>query len=168
MPLLEIRNLSVRFPTRHGAFTAVDGVDVSVDRDESLAIVGESGSGKSVAMLAVMGLLPPTARVSADLMRFDSHDLLTMSAKARRDIAGRDIDLRKYRGQLAADHESDQLRTIDLGHRACTDVASIPQHRHAIGDLRKLLQAMRDVNHPDALAAKLLYHAEQVLHFAVT
>ena len=91
MPLLEVRNLSVRFPTRHGAFTAVDGVDVTVDRDESLAIVGESGSGKSVAMLAVMGLLPPQAEVSADLMRFDGHDLLVMSAKARRDIAGRDM-----------------------------------------------------------------------------
>ena len=58
MALLEIRNLTVAFATRHGAFTAVDGVDVTVDRDEVLAIVGESGSGKSVAMLAVMGLLP--------------------------------------------------------------------------------------------------------------
>ena len=60
MPLLEIRNLSVSFATRHGAFTAVDGLDVTLDRNEVLAIVGESGSGKSVAMLAVMGLLPPT------------------------------------------------------------------------------------------------------------
>ena len=41
-----------------------------------LAIVGESGSGKSVAMLAVMGLLPWTATVTADRMRFDGHDLL--------------------------------------------------------------------------------------------
>ena len=56
--LLEIRNLSVSFATRHGAFKAVDGVDLTVERDEVLAIVGESGSGKSVAMLAVMGLLP--------------------------------------------------------------------------------------------------------------
>ena len=60
MPLLEIRNLSVSFATQRGAFTAVDGVDVTLDRNEVLAIVGESGSGKSVAMLAVMGLLPPT------------------------------------------------------------------------------------------------------------
>src|SRR6478609_10642833 len=89
--LLEIRNLTVRFPTRHGFFTAVDGVDISVDRDESLAIVGESGSGKSVAMLATMGLLPPQAEVSADLMRFDGHDLLTMTRQARRGIAGRDM-----------------------------------------------------------------------------
>jgi len=91
MPLLEVRNLSVSFDTRHGPFKAVDGVDVTVDRDEVLAIVGESGSGKSVAMLAVMGLLPPTAKIEADLMSFDGRDLMTMNAKDRRQIAGKDI-----------------------------------------------------------------------------
>ena len=69
MPLLEIRNLSVSFATRAGAFKAVDGVDLTVEPNEVLAIVGESGSGKSVAMLAVMGLLPFTATVAADRMR---------------------------------------------------------------------------------------------------
>ena len=48
MPLHDIRNLTVAFATRRGAFTAVDGVDVTLDRNEVLAIVGESGSGKSV------------------------------------------------------------------------------------------------------------------------
>jgi dipeptide transport system ATP-binding protein len=91
MALLEVSNLTVRFPTRNGFFTAVDGVDVSVDRDEALAIVGESGSGKSVAMLAVMGLLPRQAQVSAAAMRFDGADLLTMPAKTRRALAGRDM-----------------------------------------------------------------------------
>ena len=90
-PLLEIRNLTVSFATRHGAFRAVDGFDLTLDRNEVLAIVGESGSGKSVAMLAAMGLLPPTATVSADLMAFDGADLLSMSAGERRRIAGKDI-----------------------------------------------------------------------------
>ena len=54
-PLLDIRGLTVRFATRGGAFTAVDGIDLQVDPDEVLAIVGESGSGKSVAMLAILG-----------------------------------------------------------------------------------------------------------------
>ena len=61
MALLEVRNLSVSFDTAAGGFFAVRGVDLSVDTGEVLAIVGESGSGKSVAMLAVMGLLPPIA-----------------------------------------------------------------------------------------------------------
>ena len=88
MPLLEIRNLSVAFATRHGAFTAVDGADITLDRNEVLAIVGESGSGKSVAMLAVMGLLPPTASIRADRMALDGADLLAMSPEQRRRLAG--------------------------------------------------------------------------------
>ena len=50
MPLLDIRNLSVTFDTRSGAFRAVDGVDLTVEPAEVVAIVGESGSGKSVAI----------------------------------------------------------------------------------------------------------------------
>src|SRR5690348_16492603 len=91
MPLLEIRNLSVSFATRHGAFKAVDGFDLTLERNEVLAIVGESGSGKSVAMLAAMGLLPPTATLTADRMAFDGADLLLMSADERRRLAGKDM-----------------------------------------------------------------------------
>ena len=56
-----------------------------------LAIVGESGSGKSVAMLATMGLLPPSATVTADVMRFRDRDILNMSDSDRRKIIGKDI-----------------------------------------------------------------------------
>lgn len=93
MALLNIRNLTVRFATSTGNFTAVDGIDVSVDSREVLAIVGESGSGKSVSMLAVMGLLPDTATVTADEMTFDGRDLLGMSARERRKIVGREITM---------------------------------------------------------------------------
>ena len=91
MSLLEIRNLSVTFDTASGPFRAVDGVDVSVDAREILSIVGESGSGKSVSMLALMGLLPDTATVTADMMRFDGRDLLTMTKRQKRSVIGRDI-----------------------------------------------------------------------------
>lgn len=64
MPLLEIRNLTVSFDTSAGPFMAVKGIDLSIEQREVLAIVGESGSGKSVAMLAVMGLLPSEAPAS--------------------------------------------------------------------------------------------------------
>jgi dipeptide transport system ATP-binding protein len=90
-PLLDVRGLSVTFAVRGGAFRAVDGVDIQVDANEVLAIVGESGSGKSVAMLAVMGLLPWVATVSAERMQFDGHDLRRLSARARRRIVGRDM-----------------------------------------------------------------------------
>jgi len=91
MALLNIKNLSVSFNTRNGPFKAVDGIDLAVERDDVLAIVGESGSGKSVAMLAVMGLLPWTATVTADRMEFNGLDLLTISDEQRRTIVRRDI-----------------------------------------------------------------------------
>jgi dipeptide transport system ATP-binding protein len=89
--LLDIRNLSVSFQTRHGAFKAVEGLDLTVERNEVLAIVGESGSGKSVAMLAAMGLLPPAATVASDRMAFDGADLTAMVADERRRLAGNDM-----------------------------------------------------------------------------
>ena len=91
MTLLDVRNLSVTFETRAGAFRAVEGLDLTVEPREVVAIVGESGSGKSVAMLAVMGLLPDSATVTADKLEFEGHDLLKMNAKDRRQIIGRDI-----------------------------------------------------------------------------
>jgi dipeptide transport system ATP-binding protein len=91
MSLLEIKNLTVSFDTSVGLFHAVEGIDLSVDSREVLAIVGESGSGKSVEMLALMGLLPPSATVTADRMEFDGKDMLHMSRAARRQIVGRDI-----------------------------------------------------------------------------
>jgi len=91
MALLEIENLVVEFETASGMFRAVDGVSISVDKSEVLAIVGESGSGKSVSMLAVMGLLPWTAKVTADRMMFDGTDLMKLSPSERRKIVGKDM-----------------------------------------------------------------------------
>jgi len=91
MSLLEVRNLTVTFATRAGPFKAVDAFDLTVERNEVVAIVGESGSGKSVAMLAVMGLLPWTATVTADRMHLEGRDLRALSARQRRDVIGRDI-----------------------------------------------------------------------------
>ncbi|MDX8477059.1 ABC transporter ATP-binding protein [Mesorhizobium sp. VK24D] len=91
MALLDIQNLVVEFQTASGPFRAVDGVSLHVDEREVLAIVGESGSGKSVSMLAVMGLLPWTATVTADRMTFGGRDLLKISPAERRKIIGKDI-----------------------------------------------------------------------------
>src|ERR1700742_480263 len=91
MALLSIKNLTVEFKTTRGWFRAVDGVSQTVDTGEILAIVGESGSGKSVSMLAVMGLLPWTAKVTADRMAFNGRDLLKLSSADRRKIVGKDM-----------------------------------------------------------------------------
>ena len=87
MSLLTLRNLRVQF----GAFPAVDGVDLTVDKGELLGIVGESGSGKSVTMLALMGLIDAPGKVTADAIEFQGQDLLQLSPRARRALIGRDV-----------------------------------------------------------------------------
>ncbi len=91
MTLLRIRNLSVDFATASGSFRAVDSVDQDMETGEILAIVGESGSGKSVSMLAVMGLLPWTATITADEISFDGNDLLRIDNRSRRRIIGNEM-----------------------------------------------------------------------------
>ena len=90
-PLLEINNLSVEFGTALGPLKAVDGVDLTIGKGEVAGIVGESGSGKSVAMLAVMGLLPWTAKITADRLDFMGQPLLKLSARQRRRLIGKDM-----------------------------------------------------------------------------
>jgi len=91
MALLEIENLSVDFPSTHSVMHAVEGVSLSLDAGEVLGIVGESGSGKSVTMMALMGLVAYPGVVTADKLRFDGHDLLTLSTKARNQLTGKDV-----------------------------------------------------------------------------
>ncbi|MEU9166486.1 ABC transporter ATP-binding protein [Streptomyces sp. NPDC048420] len=90
-PLLDVQDLSVRFRTRQGLVTAVDGLSFSVAPGEVLGVVGESGSGKSVSMLAVLRLLTsPNVSVSGEV-RFRGRDLLTLSDKEMRAVRGREI-----------------------------------------------------------------------------
>ena len=79
MALLEIKNLSVQFPSKQSVMHAVDGVSLSIEAGEVLGIVGESGSGKSVTMMALMGLVAYPGVVKADTLRFDGHDLLALT-----------------------------------------------------------------------------------------
>ena len=89
-PLLDVRKLGVRFPTRTGAIEAVRGISFTLGR-ERLGIVGESGSGKSQTGRAIMGLTPANAEISADRLEFDGIDLLNAPARLRRDLRGKRI-----------------------------------------------------------------------------
>jgi dipeptide transport system ATP-binding protein len=91
MPLLEIEDLHVEFPTQGSVMRAVEGVSLTLEEGEVLGIVGESGSGKSVAMMAVMGLIAAPGRVRAKTLRFAGHDLLGIADKERRRLVGKDM-----------------------------------------------------------------------------
>ena len=91
MALLEVRGLKTHFRTDDGIVKAVDGVNFSIEKGQTLGIVGESGSGKSVTCLTIMGLNPKRNTISSGDAIFKGENLLTMSQNRLRDIRGNDI-----------------------------------------------------------------------------
>ncbi|GHB21388.1 ABC transporter ATP-binding protein [Salinicola rhizosphaerae] len=91
MSLLEVKDLRVDLPVEAGMLHAVRGIDFSVDRGEMLCLVGESGCGKSMTSLALMGLLPRRARLTAGRLDFDGTDLTAASERQRSHLRGRRI-----------------------------------------------------------------------------
>ena len=90
-PLLEVRDLRVRFRTRQGLVTAVDGVSFALEPGQVLGIVGESGSGKSVTCLAILRLLAdPNVTIEGEVA-FRGRDLLSLSPNEMRSVRGREI-----------------------------------------------------------------------------
>ncbi|ATG52759.1 ABC transporter [Brachybacterium vulturis] len=89
-PLLKVTDLRVSFPDAHGEVDILDGVSFEVRPGETMGLVGESGSGKSVASLAVMGLLPATARISGSV-EMNGTDLLTLAPKQLNALRGHEI-----------------------------------------------------------------------------
>jgi peptide/nickel transport system ATP-binding protein len=88
-PLLSVVNLTIAFT---GApQPAVDGVSFALERGRTLGLVGESGSGKSTLALALIGLLPPAARILSGAVRLDGTDLLTAPEKSLSGLRGRRI-----------------------------------------------------------------------------
>ena len=89
--ILEVRDLSVVFPTIDGDVRAVSGLSYTLHRGETLGIVGESGSGKSVSSLALMGLLGrDRSRISGEAV-LAGRDLLSLSSDEMREVRGKDI-----------------------------------------------------------------------------
>jgi peptide/nickel transport system ATP-binding protein len=92
-PLLEVKDLSVVFPTDDGEVRAVDGISFSIMPGETLGVVGESGSGKSVSFLTVMGLiLKEQANITGSIV-FQGQDLLTLPPDEIRTIRGEKISM---------------------------------------------------------------------------
>ncbi|MBV8700163.1 dipeptide ABC transporter ATP-binding protein [Bradyrhizobium sp.] len=92
-PLLEVRDLTVEFSTRRGIVKAVQHVDISVAKGETLGIVGESGSGKSVTSYAVMRILDRAGRIADGSVMFSGVDVKAASEAQMRDLRGREISM---------------------------------------------------------------------------
>ncbi|HEX3814642.1 MAG TPA: ABC transporter ATP-binding protein [Mycobacteriales bacterium] len=90
--VLEVEDLNVRFPTDDGVVHAVRGVSYQLRPGEVLGIVGESGSGKSVTSLAVMGLLPRTARITGSV-KFRGRELIGLGDREMSGVRGRGVSM---------------------------------------------------------------------------
>jgi oligopeptide/dipeptide ABC transporter ATP-binding protein len=87
-PVLSVRDLEVRFGTKRGVASVVNGISYDLEKGETLAIVGESGSGKSVSVLALMRLLPEPPAAISGAVHFDGRDLLALPEKELRSVRG--------------------------------------------------------------------------------
>ena len=103
-PLLAVRGLRVEFRTAVGLTRAVNGVDFTLERGETLAILGESGSGKSVSAQAIMRIIDsPPGKITGGTVRLQGEDLLQLDAEAMRAVRGNRIAMVFQDAQAALD-----------------------------------------------------------------
>jgi peptide/nickel transport system ATP-binding protein len=175
-PLLSVEDLSVRFPTEDGVVNAVRGISYTLAEREVLGIVGESGSGKSVSSLAVMGLLPKSARVTGKIM-FEGRNVLELEPKEQRSLRGRRIAM-VFQDPMTALNPvysvGDQLAEAVRSHAAVSkklaldralemlDLVGIPRPRERLGAYphefsggmrQRVMIAMAVINNPDIIIA---------------
>ena len=93
LPLLDVRDLTVEFSTRRGIVRAVEHVDITVAKGETVGIVGESGSGKSVTSYAVMRILDRAGRIAKGSVHFSGIDVRAASENDMRDLRGREMSM---------------------------------------------------------------------------
>ena len=108
-PVLEVKNLTIAFPEQHGEVNIVDGVSFSVRPGETMGLVGESGCGKSISSMAVMGLLPPSARISGEIL-FKGRNILEMTPAEHNALRGHEMSM-VYQDALSSLNPSMLIRT---------------------------------------------------------
>src|SRR3979411_2719870 len=92
-PLLDVNDLTVEFATRRGIVKAVQHVNITVAKGETLGIVGESGSGKSVTSYAVMRILDRAGKIADGSVMFSGIDVKGATENQMRDLRGREISM---------------------------------------------------------------------------
>ena len=107
--LIEVRNFSIQFPNSHGDVKIVDNVNFTVRAGETMGLVGESGCGKAITAMAIMGLLPKTAKLSGEII-YNGKNLLELSPQEHNALRGHEIAM-IYQDALSALNPSMLIRT---------------------------------------------------------
>ncbi|KJZ17868.1 oligopeptide/dipeptide ABC transporter ATP-binding protein [Loktanella sp. S4079] len=138
MSLLNIKDLKVSFSTPEGQVNAVNGLNLSLNEGETLAVVGESGSGKSQTAFATMGLLAKNGTASGEI-NFDGQNLLGMSTKALNKIRSQHIGM-IFQDPMTSLNPylriSDQMAEVLMLHKGMSK-------RDAIAESARMLDAVR-------------------------
>jgi oligopeptide/dipeptide ABC transporter ATP-binding protein len=175
-PLLEIRDLDVRFSVRGGQVHAVRGLDLAVHPGEVAAVVGESGSGKSASMLAALGLLDVNATATGSV-RFDGVELLRAPPSILRGVRGGRIgmifqdpmtslnpvlEIRRQIAEAVITHQHVSPRQAESKAVELLEMVSFPDaarrarsypHELSGGMRQRVMIAMALANDPDILIA---------------
>jgi len=147
MTLVDIKELKVSFAQHGGTIDAIRSVSLRVEEGESLGIVGESGSGKSVTCMALLRLLPPSAKITAKTMILDDVDVLDANART----------LSTLRGRSAAMIFQDPMTAFDpvftIGHQIVETIRTHRQttKRDALAEAEQLLRRVEIPNAGDVL-----------------
>jgi len=141
-PMLEVRDLHVQIASGSGLVRAVDGVSFEVVKGDALGLVGESGSGKSMTLRAILGVLPPEARVTSGEVLLDGQDLVPL----------RQSDLNRIRGPKMSMIFQEPMSALNPVMRVGKQIAEGPMIH--LGDSRakateRALELMRRVGIPD-------------------
>ena len=139
--LLSVEKLGVSFETRRGVVDVIQDLTFSLEKGRTLGIVGESGSGKSVTSLAIMGLLPPTARIAAgSSVHFEGEDVLNMSEGSRQ----------KIRGSRMAMIFQDPMTSLNPSFTVGFQIEEALRTHNIAGNLRdKTIELLNQVGIPD-------------------
>jgi len=142
-PLLEVTDIKTYFETDRGLVRAVDGVSFTLERGKTIGIVGESGSGKTVLSRSVMGLLPRRGLVREGSVKFEGHELISLTPK----------EMRAYWGSQMAMIFQDPMTSLNPVMKIGKQITeSIRQHLDVEKDFAKELaeNLLRSVRIPEA------------------
>ena len=142
-PLLQVSDLRVEIASRRGIVRAVDGVSLDVPAGEAVGLVGESGSGKSMTLRAILGVLPPEAKVTAGQVILDGMDLVQLS----------NSQLNRIRGPRIAMIFQEPMSALNPVMRVGHQIAEGPQVHLGMNRARsaeRALELMHRVGIPDA------------------
>ncbi|MCG5481065.1 ABC transporter ATP-binding protein [Sinorhizobium alkalisoli] len=149
-PLLVIENLKVAFPGQSAP--VIDGLSLTLDRGEVLALVGESGSGKSMTALSLMRLLPAGGAITGGRIRFDGEDVLSLADRQMNRLRG---------GRMAMLFQQPQAM-LDPTSRVGAQIAEPMRLHRGLGyraAMSRVLDLLRDVGIPDpAVRARCFSH----------